>query len=126
MLGYVAELSGGFARFNRNGALELVWYTDSGLSLDGNNRYNFKPREDKISISGVCFTSLDENGEELTFLAGTDEYVVDLTNNPLLQEDVQTVILNVYDRVKGIVFTPYESRWQGNPAVQARGQDNPD
>ena len=24
----------------------------------------------------------------------------------------------MYDRVKGTVFTPYESRWQGNPAVQ--------
>jgi hypothetical protein len=118
ILNYVAELSGNFARFNRNGALELTWYTDSGLTLTAANRFDFSPREDLVQIRGISKTIIDDNGEEVIYLAGTDEYVVDLTNNPLLQNDVQTVISNIYEKVKTTVFTPYESRWQGNPAIQ--------
>jgi hypothetical protein len=118
ILSYVAALSGNFARFNRVGSLELTWYEDVGLTLTGANRFDFKPREDLIQIKGVAYTTTDENGEEVTYLAGSDEYVVDLTNNPLLQNDVQTVISNIYEKVKTTVFTPYESRWQGNPAIQ--------
>ncbi len=118
ILSYVAALSGNFARFNRVGSLELTWYEDVGLTLTGANRFDFKPREDLIQIKGVAYTTTNENGEEVTYLAGSDEYVVDLTNNPLLQKDFQTVISNIYEKVKTTVFTPYESRWQGNPAIQ--------
>nr|WP_312578215.1 hypothetical protein [Sedimentibacter sp.] len=118
ILSFVAQLSGSFARFNRNGALELVWYTDSGITLGPGNRFNFKPREDKVQIRGVCYITANENNEEITYLAGTDEYMVDLTDNPLLQNNFQDAISNVYNAVKDTIFTPYESSWQGNPAIQ--------
>lgn len=113
ILGFVAELSGSFARCNRNGALELAWYEDVGLTLDGNNRFDFKPREDLIQIKGVKFET-----EDTVYIAGTDDYVVDLTDNPLLQDSYSTVLANIYNKVKEVVFTPFESRWQGNPAIQ--------
>lgn len=113
ILGFVAELSGSFARCNRNGALELAWYEDVGLTLDGNNRFDFKPREDLIQIKGVKFET-----EDTVYIAGTDDYVVDLTDNPLLQDSYSTVLANIYNKVKQVVFTPFESRWQGNPAIQ--------
>ncbi len=118
ILSYVAQLSGSFARFNRNGALELVWYTDSGVTLTGANRFNFKPREDSIAISGVSYATTNEDNEEVVYLAGTDEYVVDLTDNPLLQNKRNEAISNIYNSVKDTTFTPYESSWQGNPAIQ--------
>lgn len=118
ILSYVAQLSGSFARFNRTGALELVWYTDSGVTLTGANRFNFKPREDQIRISGVSYTTTNEDNEEVIYRAGTDEYVVDLTDNPLLQNNRNAIISSIYDKVKDTVFTPYESNWQGNPAIQ--------
>lgn len=114
MLSYVAELSGSFARMNRTGALELFWYTSSGLTLTGANRFDFKPREDLIQIKGVKFET-----EDAVYIAGTDEYVVDLSDNPLLQSDYATVISNIYNKVNITIFTPFESRWQGNPAIQA-------
>lgn len=113
ILGFVAELSGSFARCNRNGALELAWYEDVGLTLDANNRFDFKPREDLIQIKGVKFET-----EDTVYIAGTDDYVVDLTDNPLLQDSYSTVLANIYNKVKQVVFTPFESRWQGNPAIQ--------
>ncbi len=118
ILSFVAQLSGSFARFNRIGALEMVWYTDSGTTLRPGNRFNFKAREDKVQIRGVCYTVKDENKDEVTYLAGSDEYMVDLTDNPLLQNNFQDAISNIYDAVKDTIFTPYESSWQGNPAIQ--------
>lgn len=118
MLSYVAELAGCFARFNRTGALELTWYSSSGLTLTGANRFNFKPREELINIRGVAVT-VKVDGEETMYLAGTDDYYVDLSDNPLLQDDYSTIISNIYNKVKDTIFTPYESSWQGNPAIQA-------
>jgi len=114
ILGYIAELSGTFARMNRSGALELTWYKPTGLILTPTNRFNFKPRDDKIRITGVMATV-----DDTTYLAGTDEYAVDLTENPLLQGDYETVLLNIYNNIKDTEFTPFESNWQGNPAIQA-------
>lgn len=114
ILGYIAELSGTFARMNRHGALELTWYKPTGLILAPANRFNFRPRDDKIRITGVIATV-----DDTTYIAGTDEYAVDLSENPLLQGDYETVLPNIYNNIKDTEFTPFESNWQGNPAIQA-------
>jgi hypothetical protein len=119
IIGYVAELAGCFAKINRYGALEIKWYTSTGLTLSPANRFDFKPREDLVQIKGIMSTVTDENGEEVTYLTGTDDYAVDLSDNPLLQGSYETVLPNIFDNVKDTIFTPYESRWQGNPALEA-------
>lgn len=114
ILAYVAELSGTFARTTRTGALELVWYEESGLTLTGANRFDFVPRDDVIQITGIIATM-----DGVTYIAGTDEYVVDLSNNPLLQGNYETVLGTIYNAVKDTSFYPFTSQWQGDPAVQA-------
>lgn len=114
VLGYVAELSGTFAKCNRHGALELKWYEQTDITLSPANRFNFKPSDDVIQIKGVMATV-----EDKTYLTGTDDYAIDVTENPLLQGDYETVLPNIFNNVKGTVFTPYTSDWQGNPAIQA-------
>lgn len=114
IIGYIAELSGSFARMNRAGALEFAWYTDSGVTLTGANRFNFIPRDDLVQIKGVMATV-----DGTTYLAGTDEYAVDLSENPLLQGDYETILPIVYNKIKDTAFYPFESSWQGNPAMQA-------
>lgn len=114
VLGYVAELTGSFARMNRNGALELKWYTPTGLILDPSNRFDFKPSDDLVQIKGIMATI-----EDTTYLSGSEDYAIDLTENPLLQGGHETVLPNIFNKVKDTVFTPYESSWQGNMAVQA-------
>lgn len=114
ILSYVAELSGSFARCNRTGAAELAWYEPTGTTLTGANRFDFRPSDDLISIKGVMATVGDT-----TYLAGSDEYAVDLTHNPLLQSNHQTVLASVFNAIKDTSFYPYESNWQGNPAIQA-------
>lgn len=114
ILGYVTELSGTFARMSRSGALELVWYKNTDKVITPANRFDFLPRDDKIRITGVMATI-----DDTTYLAGTDEYVVDLSENPLLQGDHETVLPIILDNIKNLEFTPYECRWQGDPALQA-------
>jgi hypothetical protein len=119
MLGYVAELSGTFARATRTGKIELTWYTPSGLTLTGANRYNFVPRDDVVQITGVMATVTGADGQSVTYLAGTDAYVVDLSENPLLQSNYETALAAVYNAVKNTSFHAFKSGWQGNPAIQA-------
>jgi hypothetical protein len=114
VLSAVGALAGRFARCTRTGQLEMAWYEPSGLELGPMNRFNFRPKDFTVQIKGVMATV-----DGVTYLAGTDDYAIDLTNNPLLQGDYETVIGNIYNAVKDTVFTPYESSWQGNPAIQA-------
>lgn len=114
VLGYVAELAGCFAKCNRNGVLELKWYEQTDIILGPENRFNFKLSDDVIQIKGVMATI-----DGTTYLAGSDEYAIDLSENPLLQGDYETVLPNIFNNIKDTVFTPYTSDWQGNPAIQA-------
>ena len=79
IIGYVAELAGCFAKCNRNGALELRWYEQTDIELEPMNRFNFKPSDNIIKITGVMYGT-----EDTVYLAGTDEYVIDLSENPLV------------------------------------------
>lgn len=114
VIGYVAELSGTFAKCNRNGALELRWYTPTNITLGPANRFDFKASDDLVQIKGVMATV-----EDTTYLAGSEDYAIDLTENPLLQGNYQTVLPNIFNNVKDTIFTPYTSGWQGNPALMA-------
>lgn len=114
VIGYVAELAGCFAKCNRNGALELRWYTPTDIVIGPENRFNFKPSDDEAKIKGIMVTV-----EDTTYLAGSEDYAINLTENPLLQGDYKTVLPNIFNNVKDMIFSPYTSEWQGDPAIQA-------
>lgn len=114
VLGYIAELAGCFAKTNRNGAITLEWYKPSGIILTPHNRSNFKPSDDIVQIKGIMATV-----DDTTYLAGSEDYAIDLTENPLLQGGYEIVLPNIFNNVKDTIFTPYTSDWQGNPAIQA-------
>ena len=100
----VAELSGSFGRMSRTGRLELVWFTATGITLTTANRFNFVPSDKVISIKGITATV-----NETKYLAGTDEYAIDLTENPLLQSNHGPVLLAIFNKVKVVSFYPYTS-----------------
>ncbi len=114
IIGYIAEVSGTFAKCNRNGALELRWYTPTNITLGPANRFDFKTSDDLVQIKGVMATV-----EDTTYLAGSEDYAIDLSENPLLQGGYETVLPNIFNNIKNTIFTPYTSGWQGNPALMA-------
>ncbi|HZJ99354.1 MAG TPA: hypothetical protein VFC79_05085, partial [Tissierellaceae bacterium] len=104
VLGYVAELSGTFAKCNRSGRLELKWYEPTDLVIEPSIRYDFTPSDDVVQIKGIMAST-----EDTTYLAGSEDYAIDLSENPLLQDEYETVLANIYINVMDISFTPYTS-----------------
>lgn len=121
VLSYVAEISGSYARFNRLGSLELGWYDNNSITVTPDHRSNLVAKKHQIQITGISKTIKGEGEEEedATYLSGLEGYVIDLTDNPLLQENFQTPLINIYEKVRHTKFTPYDATWQGNPAIQA-------
>ena len=120
VLGYVAELSGTFAKCTRTGSVELRWYEPTDLELKPEDRYDFTPSDDVIQITGIVATVKGEEEEDdVTYISGSEGYTIDLTENALLQGDYETVLPNIYNNVKDTIFTPYTSNSKGNPAIQA-------
>ena len=120
ILGFVAELSGTFAKFNRLGHLELKWYEFAGLEISPDIRYNFKVSDEVIGITGITFTIEGEDEEEdIVYITGTEDYAIDISDNPLLQSDYEIVLPNILNNVEGTIFRPYETEWFGNPAIDS-------
>ena len=115
ILGFVAQLSGSFAKITRDGKVALKWYEPTDLELGPMNRFEFKPSDEEIAITGVMFKESDDK----VYLTGSDEYVIDLTENPLLQGSYETVLPNIFNKIKNIKFNPYTAKWQGDPSVEA-------
>ncbi|HZK00981.1 MAG TPA: hypothetical protein VFC79_13270, partial [Tissierellaceae bacterium] len=114
VLGYVAELSGTFAKCDRTGRLELKWYEPTDLVIEPEIRYSFTPSDDVVQIKGIMAST-----EDTTYLTGAEDYAIDLSENPLLQGDYETVLPIILTNVEGVIFTPYESEIKGNPAIQS-------
>lgn len=113
ILAWVAELSGTFAHINRSNGLELKWYGSTSVeSYDGNHRFDYKVNEHTVQITGISYST-----EDTVYLTGTDDYVLDLSNNLLLQDNYATVLPNILSNVGGLIFNPFVSNWQGNPAL---------
>lgn len=114
VLGYVAELSGTFAKCDRTGRLELKWYEPTDIEISPDIRYDFIPSDYIVQIKGVMAST-----EDTTYLVGNEDYAIDLSENPLLQGDYENVLPNIFENIKDITFTPYTSNFKGNPAIQA-------
>lgn len=134
ILGYVAELSGGFAKFNRLGTLELKWYEETGVEITPDQRSNLDVSDFEINITGVSITVpetktivsevegeivTEEVTEDVTYLTGTDDYAIDLSGNVLLKDSYDSVLPNILANIGNTIFTPYNAQWNGNPAMDA-------
>lgn len=115
VIGYIAQLSGSYARIDRTGKLEFSWYdTSSTYTLNPENRFSFIPDDNEVSITGVM-----ANINGTTYLAGLEDYVIDISENPLLQGEYENTLSSIYSKISQVKFYPYTSDWQGNPAVQS-------
>ncbi|HZJ99082.1 MAG TPA: hypothetical protein VFC79_03705, partial [Tissierellaceae bacterium] len=121
VVGYVAELTGTFAKVNRYGALELKWYEETDIHITPETRFSFTPSTDEVSIKGVMFTEKAESDgeEDVTYLVGEENFALDLSSNPLVSGEYTDLLNGVFNNIKDTVFTPYSSDWVGNPAVEA-------
>lgn len=114
-LGYVAGCLGGFARFDRNGKLEITTYTNSGIIIDRNSQYmgGFKRLTDKP----LFVTSMATGTQENTIVRGEGASGTAINfENPYITSAMAD---DVYANVIDLTYTPCQVKWRGNPAIQA-------
>jgi hypothetical protein len=114
-VGYLAGCLGGFARFDREGLLEIVWYTNTEVEISRNQQYmnGFQKTTDKpLTVTSIVTGTQDNaiskgdgvNGSEINF------------ENPFITSEMADVL---WAKIKNITYTPCKVKWRGNPAVQA-------
>lgn len=127
VIAFIAELAGCNAWMDWNGELRLTWYGDTqpaqlsphvglhpsvGLHPTSYPRITSAERrqdgyqmdENSITISGVVYRDGDTD-----LIAGTEDYAIVIEGNDLLNPaDAETVILDIYNKIGGFNYTPYQ------------------
>ena len=106
LLQWCTALTGTCAFMNSDGNLEIKWYESTNVLITSSERYDSDMYENDISITGVYFK---DDEEEKEYIAGTDNYCLDLSTNGLIQENPQVVIDTLYVSLKDFSYRPYEA-----------------
>lgn len=109
ILGYVASLCGGNAVITRDGKFTIVYPVDSGVSLTGDNYFDYKREEVKYKIGKITC----QNNDKATISKGslgTDSMEL-LFENPWVTD---AILANIYTKLNGFEYLGYTMKWQGD------------
>ena len=113
LLQWCAALTGTCAFMNYDGKLELKWYEQTDLTISPSERYNSDMQENDVAITGIYF----KDAANTEYIAGTDDYCLDLSSNGLLQDNVQVVLDTLYVSLKGFSYRPYTATIKSAPYI---------
>lgn len=113
LLQWCAALTGTCAFMNYDGNLELKWYEQTDLTISPSERYNNDMQENDVAITGIYF----KDAANTEYIAGTDDYCLDLSSNGLLQDNVQVVLDTLYVSLKGFSYRPYTATIKSAPYI---------
>ncbi len=114
-IGYVAGCLGGFARFDRNGELEIVTYTNTDITIERSMQYmnGFKRLTDKP----LTVTSLSTGTQDKVIVRGDGSNGTLISfENPYMTDAMADDVFETYNRLS---YSPCQVKWRGNPALQA-------
>lgn len=114
-IGYLAGCIGGFARFDRNGELEITKYAEIAYSIDRKTQYlsGFKRTTDKTLI----ITSVSTGTQENPIVKGTGANGTNINfENPYITDEMAD---DIFNEINNFEYTPCQVKWRGNPAIQA-------
>lgn len=107
LIQWCAGLMASNAWIDWNGELRFSWYdnnTDYVCTI--RNRFSSDIYETPVSVTGVKFQDKDE--DSTVYIAGTDTYALDLSENYLINGDNASGILNtIYLKVGGFTYSPF-------------------
>lgn len=114
ILGYIAQIAGCNMRMSRDNYLELIYYGDTGeVSLEPQNRTSFVPEDYSIKISGISY----KDSEGIEYLVGTEAYVIQLSENPLMPKDPSNILNKLLDIYSNFSHQPFTLNYFGDPAI---------
>ena len=106
---WCAGIMGTNAWIDWSGSLRFSWYNnDTGYVSTVDNRLSSDLYENAIVITGVKCTLTDD--ESTMYIAGSNDYAIDLTGNNLINADnVQTLLQSVYNALNAFAYTPFSA-----------------
>lgn len=110
-LQWCAQLTGTCAFMNEDGQLVLKWYEQTAVTVTMNERYTSDLLENDITITGfTCDVS-----DEATYLAGTNEYALDLSDCGFLTNSYDGVLKELFAARGGFSYRPYSATIKSAP-----------
>lgn len=110
-LQWCAQLTGTCAFMNEDGQLVLKWYEQTAVTVTMNERYTSDLLENDITITGfTCDVS-----DEATYLAGTNEYALDLSDCGFLTNSYDGVLKELLAARGGFSYRPYSATIKSAP-----------
>ena len=110
-LQWCAQLTGTCAFMNEDGQLVLKWYEQTAVTVTMNERYTSDLLENDITITGfACDVS-----DKATYLAGTNEYALDLSDCGFLTNSYDGVLKELLAARGGFSYRPYSATIKSAP-----------
>lgn len=106
---------GTFDRYNDlsiDGGVFVPSVIDFGTSPS--SRSSSSVEDEPVIVTGVVFEA-----DETVFLAGSERYALDISDNALIQRDIPSTVAGLYAKLNGYTYLPFTAEWVGDPAVQA-------
>ena len=100
---WIGEITATCGYIDWDGKLRMEWYSDTDTVIDKSLRYTSDMNEKDVTITGVQV----EDDEENIYLAGTDEYALNIEGNALIQYDHNVIAYAVFENVNGFTYRPY-------------------
>lgn len=114
VLGWVAELAGCYAQITVDGALKLDWYDFDHPVADIRDVKDLWAQD--VQVTGVQLRSKPD-GENIVY--GDTGYVIDLSKNPLTQDNILEYGKALARKLKKTAFRPFTHEGLSNPALEA-------
>lgn len=134
--GYLAQMMGYWLVCDVTGNITANWYDTTAFDPGKTpyaitDSFNSMFMTEDVTITGVQVTETDEvtldadnnevNGNAGgTYLSGTSDYCLTIPSNPFIAYGTgQTVAANLYSRVGGMCFRPYNNSMPCDPVIEA-------
>lgn len=129
VIAYVSQICGCYARCNTNGDLELKWFNTDSLEdptasvYHIDSVYNPDVSMDDVVITGVRATynvTIDEKEKTLSYLSGSEGYVIEIEKNPMITSlTVQEIVNRLGTQLIGLRFRKANISHSSDPTLEA-------
>ena len=108
-------LLGACAFFNENGRLVIKWYSATDVTINESKRYSHTIYENNIQITGVIYVDDTDSNNPVEYISGTKGYCIDISDNPLVGDNIQDVVDNLGAVLNGFTYRPYSAVIKPSP-----------
>ncbi len=102
LISWIACMAGKNAYCDEAGNLRFRWYDGSTLELGIHDYFEVEVAERDRQVTGLV--ALNRQGIEIA--VGTDDYVLDLSGNPLLEDNTEALLTGILQEVGSVVWRP--------------------